>query len=51
MYQISHIAAFWLQKAMTIPGGAANPDVELRVIYWPYICHYNTARRLSGGYI
>jgi hypothetical protein len=44
MYQIDHIRAYWLNRAMSIPGGASS---EQRGEYWRYIAHLHTAERLS----
>lgn len=43
-YHYAHIRAYWLYKAMSIPGGASSEDINLRIAYWVYISklrHYN----------
>lgn len=45
MYMIDHIRAYWLSRAMAIPGGASNAD--LKVEYWSAVAHMNSADRLS----
>ena len=47
MHHIGHIAAFWLHKAMQVPGGHANE--ARRVEYWSCIAQYNSANLLCGG--
>lgn len=44
MYQIDHIRAYWLSRAMSIPGGAASDQA---VDYWLYIALHDIAERLS----
>jgi hypothetical protein len=47
-YQISHVAAYYLSRAMRIPGGASNSSVGLRVEYWRLIHWYNVNSHLAG---
>lgn len=47
MHHIDHIRAYWLHRAMSIPGGAALE--ERRVEYWSCIAHLNSCRILCGA--
>lgn len=49
MHHIDHIRAYWLNRAMSVPGGASN-DAR-RVEYWSYICNLNSARILCGAVV
>ena len=48
MYHIDHIRAYWLHRAMSVPGGAALP--ERRAEYWTYMAHLHTCRILTHSH-
>lgn len=43
MYQIDHIRAYYLHRARSIPGGAANADPFAVAEYWRLIHRWTVA--------
>jgi hypothetical protein len=43
MYQIDHIRAYYLHRARSIPGGAANTDPFAVAEYWRLIHRWTVA--------
>lgn len=49
MNHADHVLMYYTQKALSIPGGAANPDEPLRAEYWRLMACAHSAARLSGA--
>jgi hypothetical protein len=44
MHHIDHIRAYWLHRAMSIPGGASNETRKAE--YWVYVAQLNSCHIL-----
>jgi hypothetical protein len=47
MHHFDHIRAFWIHRAMAIPGGASNET--RKAAYWACMAQNHTYSILSGG--